>query len=1230
MNIRKTIIVTAAILATVAMVAPSFAGAVTVADLQAQIQALMAQLTQLQGGTTTNTGTGACAGITFTRNLTVGSTGSDVKCLQVLFNNNGYTIAVTGAGSPGNETSYFGAKTLAVVKTFQAANGLTPANQVGPLTRGKLNALLGGTVTPGNPVVTPTGAGLQVMLASDNPASGTIVVGSTLTPLAKYVFVNGDNAAVNITSLKVSRIGVSSDSDLQNVYLLQGATRITDSATVASGVINFNNPSGLFSVPAGSSVEITVAADILGYSTGSSEASAGETIAVSIPSASSITTNASSVKGNYPISGNMMTTAGTYQTLANVAFTTATPSSVATINPQNNYPIWSDSITVNTRTVNLTRIAFRLIGSVQPADLQNFVLNVDGANVGAPVQSMDSNGYVTFNLSSSPLVLQASGHIVKLMANIVNGSSHNFTVSIRVPADAGFVDSQYGANVQPYVSSLGTWTLSTVTTALETIASGTLTVSKAQTSPSGNVVLGASNQPIVDYTVSAAGEPIKITDLYFCINDSGGTVAYFRNGALYANGVQVGSTTNIASDATITCNSSTASSSATHFSLGSALLVTPGSPVTLEVRADIHEVSAPAVANADSIYAELLGSSTYFTAQDMISLATPTVPSTNIAGNTLTVSQGSLSLSKYGAYTNQTVGGLPQTGYKLGEFSLTGSTTEATNLTSIYVDLHDNLTPITNLYVKYGPFGGTMQSTTVTAVPSTTDSTAGNNLYTINNYTLPAGQSLDMQVYGDIGTAFDTDVYPYMAVVGTTASSIKTVYAGGSSSSVQTTAGQKISYSAGAFVGTQDPGTPLNEVLAGGQPVTAGIFQFTAQNDTYTLNELKFSFGSGTSAGSANAANAITSVALKDGNTTVQTQQVQALSNGTGTQYVAYFTGLNLAVPTNTVPGKSLSVVVTLSSSLSSDTHTSNIDVQPYLTYVKASPSSGSPICGPVQTGCTTATAGIISTASVNKTYVFKAVPSITYNGAPQTSTQSSQAELYNVKVGATSNTIKVKQMKFVVSVNNNSAGNPGLYGFTFLKNGTDITSSVAIRNTTTSGTLAVDHDLTSSGTSATTTMGTGTVVVSFNTEDSITAGSTTTYQLKAYVDSHFGKNATSGYADSVTTYMPYDTGNVYTTYPVANGSDYFGGTYINTTKITGVTADTGIYGFDATRGDTLGNGSSATSGANFVWSDNSAGTPYLHDYDASTATVGGKSADWYNSYLIMTSNLNTESVVAQ
>src|SRR3990167_7139874 len=283
MNIRKSIITAIVSLTLVAMIAPVSVGAVTIAELQAQINALMLQLQALQPSDTGGV-PAACVGLTFTRNLTVGSTGSDVKCLQVLMNTSASTqVALSGAGSPGNETSYFGQLTLAAVKKYQAQQGWTPANQVGPLTRAKLNAWLAGGVVVVTPP-TPAGAGLSVSLASNNPSAGTIVDGQALAPLAALTFTNGDNTEIKVTGLKLKRIGVSADASLTNVYLFNGATRLTDGAAVSETMVNFNNTSGLFMVPSMGSLTIWVLADVNGTS--------GETVGMQVISSADVSTNA--------------------------------------------------------------------------------------------------------------------------------------------------------------------------------------------------------------------------------------------------------------------------------------------------------------------------------------------------------------------------------------------------------------------------------------------------------------------------------------------------------------------------------------------------------------------------------------------------------------------------------------------------------------------------------------------------------------------------------------------------------------------------------------------------------------------------------------------------------------------------------------------------------------------------------------------------------------------------
>lgn len=69
------------------------------------------------------------------RDLTVGSVGEDVRSLQKFLNSLGYTVALSGPGSVGNETLTFGAATRGALAKFQAANGLSASGYYGAQTR---------------------------------------------------------------------------------------------------------------------------------------------------------------------------------------------------------------------------------------------------------------------------------------------------------------------------------------------------------------------------------------------------------------------------------------------------------------------------------------------------------------------------------------------------------------------------------------------------------------------------------------------------------------------------------------------------------------------------------------------------------------------------------------------------------------------------------------------------------------------------------------------------------------------------------------------------------------------------------------------------------------------------------------------------------------------------------------------------------------------------------------
>ena len=68
--------------------------------------------------------------------VTLGASSQQVVMLQKYLNSKGFPVSVSGAGSKGKESSYFGAKTKQALIKFQKAVGIKPASGIfGPITK---------------------------------------------------------------------------------------------------------------------------------------------------------------------------------------------------------------------------------------------------------------------------------------------------------------------------------------------------------------------------------------------------------------------------------------------------------------------------------------------------------------------------------------------------------------------------------------------------------------------------------------------------------------------------------------------------------------------------------------------------------------------------------------------------------------------------------------------------------------------------------------------------------------------------------------------------------------------------------------------------------------------------------------------------------------------------------------------------------------------------------------
>ena len=132
--------------------------------------------------------------VIFTRDLTLTAQGTDVYALQRFLNARGHTVANTGAGSPGNETSIFGSLTRLALARFQTSVGITPATgYFGPLTRAFINKLGATPPKPATVQTTPTVSSPTTITTSTTYTRDLTLesTGSDVTALQTYLIQQG-------------------------------------------------------------------------------------------------------------------------------------------------------------------------------------------------------------------------------------------------------------------------------------------------------------------------------------------------------------------------------------------------------------------------------------------------------------------------------------------------------------------------------------------------------------------------------------------------------------------------------------------------------------------------------------------------------------------------------------------------------------------------------------------------------------------------------------------------------------------------------------------------------------------------------------------------------------------------------------------------------------------------------------------------------------------------------
>lgn len=1192
---------------------------------------LIASLGTTTGSQTTTTTGGSIAGIPtgfqFTQSLKQGSTGIQVKYLQILLNSD----PATTVGNAGNETSYFGSLTKAAVNKFQqkyAAEILTPlgltapTGTFGPASRTKANAILaasgtgtgtgtglptgctstsGYSPTTGQPCSggtgTNIGTGFAVRLASDNPASTTFVQGQATADLAHYTFSNGTGTAVVVTGLELTRIGISADATLSNVYLFDGAERVTDAASVSAGKITFNVTNGLFTIPANGSKTITVKSDL-------AAASNGQTIGVSL---SGVTSNGT-LTTTLPIAGNLHNIAAA--TLAGVTIGTILPGGATTTDPVTGVRIWEATFTVTNRNVQFTKLALKQINSIETADLSNFKLLIDGTEV-ATVASLDANKYVTFTFDKT---LVTGSRNVKVLADVNGGSSRYIQMSLRNKADIDVKDSEYGVNVAVAGAPATANTIQ--------VNQGVFTITNQNSALPITVANSASNTLIGKWKFKATGEAVKVETLTAGFNyvnagftatvgnpangsaadlasedtcngtythsngvsnsSCAGATATLRNGKIMINGAQAGSTgTLVAAGTPFTIN----------------YTFQPGVETTVELYADVYDndgLNHAGIVAADTIQSKLIVGNANGTKQ--ISLGTINVPTASQAGSSvlsaITVAQGAATVvatPNYGTPQNTVI---PRTAMKVGSWTATGSTAEDINVNNLSFAIaaqSDNSFEVGDMYDMYVVYKVGSNAEVTSSVRPTPTTPADFPV----SFTLPRTQTVTIDLYASLlDNGLNNAAGAETITSGDAVQATLTISGTGSQSGAAAAfgapkAGQVIVYQGASLTVTKDASTPVATLVAGNNTVKAASYKFEAANDNYDVVKLVYTIG-----GIAADASAVSMVNLKEGSTILQSQPAAATVT-----FVGFATPVTIASGTPRI----LDVELVLGGVGTGTGNTGSA--------VTVDLDGAQSLVRPSSTG---AAAAFADAATGNAMYAYKAVPTITLTTLPTTVLTQGTNTIAKFTVGTNgTGTIGWKKMVFKVTKTDASGAAPLLGALT------NATLWDASTNTQIAGTAVIP-----AATLGATDTQTGNITFYPDSEEQISGSKT--YVLKVTVGATVSTGdsivtmienpgATTGHVASATAFA-VDTATLTTSaYSDEDGDNTVSVGDVRQTVVGAYLANTVVTGGDTDIGTGLTAGAPRT--GSFIWSDLSA------------TGHGLFTADWTDDYLVRQLPTDTQNI---
>lgn len=793
------------------------------------------------GGTGTGTSGGASCS-QFTRDLTIGSTGSDVLALQQILNANGFAVNTAGAvGSAGFETDYFGSLTAAALGKWQAANGVSPAvGYFGPLTRAAFassGACGTGTGTgTGTQTPAPAGSGLTVA-AGTQPANSIAPQGVSRVPFTRFTVTAGTDGAVTVNSVTVQRVGLGNNASFSGVVLVDqdGNQLGTAKSFNSNDQATIGEP---FTVPAGTTRTFLVAANMAA----SNAARAGEVPAISVVA---VNTGAT-VSGSLPITGAFHTINATLSTgslsldvsNAFAANAPATKEIGTTAQRVSGFRLTAGS----TEDVRLKMLRFNQTGSASTVnDITNIQIVVDGTAYPTTVSA--DGKFITANLGSGILISEGNNVEVYVQYDIVGGNANGRTIVFDVDetTDIFGEGATFGYGISP---AAGTTAVSTLTdgTSNTTETSGTpyifgnqvtisgasvTTIGKSNSVPAQNIAVNLADQPLGGFEVDIKGEAITVQSMVFTVASTTGSgtglltnvTIVDENGSVVAGPIDATYTSALSQTLTFTDS-----------------VTFPTGKHTYTIKGKV----ASGIGNGGTYIVSTTPSSGWTNVKGDVTGDTITLSQGAFSMNTMTVKTGALAIGRDATFSSKTIvaGGTTeelarfqldaqQSGedVRLSSFIATSTSTGANQNTLSSCQFYDGSTPLntgSNVLNPSSAAGTTLSSTVTFDNPLTVAKGTVKTLSLKCNVSSSASGTYD----------FDHGTLSSFSVTGVGSSNSITP-TGSSDSQALITIG-----TATLTVATDASSPGYGLVAAGSTDNTVGAYKFTTTNEGVTLQRV--------------------------------------------------------------------------------------------------------------------------------------------------------------------------------------------------------------------------------------------------------------------------------------------------------------------------------------------------------------------------------------------------------